>query len=494
LYLLSEKYVCEAGSSFAFKALQKEYPFITLSIIFVLTCVCFGFSLRIFELYYWETQAIRKQDWTYEWNAVWCIFVSMTTVGYGDFYPKTHAGRFIVIIACIVGIYFVSMMMVFMTQKSILNETEYKAYKLITRLKLRKEIKDFQSQMIFHCMKMNKLKKKLKYSSNDKETEIQFNYEKRCIISLIEKIKSKYRTIKTFEFIPTKEQLFDVCERIDTDIKEIKQEIEALKFINDEVINYTDSQIEVVKYLKKNIYATRLMYSLIAQAPIFGKLNNVDQTILYEDDYMEKGSESDERRTKRSMISGLDKTRGEVSKEDLGKTQLSLPKYNNHVISEEAENTLKPRMSRNFIEKMNQNINESNNIMAAINEMNNFNSNNNLNVPDNTQVQEKDKDREDEKYFKDNSQIERNSNDQHSYVLDKDMASKDIILNYNVSAEEIKSHFEYLFLNPQKCKSKEKKTANLLNKYNFDRHGYSLSVRKGAKKSNFSNKTDKLDD
>ena len=57
----------------------------------------------------------------------------MTTVGYGDFFPKTHFGRGFIIVSCVIGIYFVSMMMIFMTQKSILTESEQKVYKLMIK-------------------------------------------------------------------------------------------------------------------------------------------------------------------------------------------------------------------------------------------------------------------------------------------------------------------------------------------------------------------------
>jgi potassium intermediate/small conductance calcium-activated channel subfamily N protein 2 len=225
-----EKYSCKANTTFAFKALQKDNPFITLFLIFILTCICFGFSTRIFELYYWESQPILSQDWRYIWNALWCVFVSMTTVGYGDYYPNTHFGRAIVVLACIIGLYFVSMLMVFMTQESILNESEQKAYKLITRLKLRKEIKDIQSYMIYHSLKMGILYKyRKKVMINDKQYEIPYSLHQRNIISRIDELKIKYRIIKTFEFIPTKEQLFDICERIDTDVKEIRHEIDLLR-------------------------------------------------------------------------------------------------------------------------------------------------------------------------------------------------------------------------------------------------------------------------
>lgn len=271
-----EKHGCKANSSFAFKVMQKEYPFFTLSSIFFLTCVCFGFALRIIEQHFWETQEQKTQDWSYEWNAVWCIFVSMTTVGYGDFYPRTHYGRIITLIACVIGIYFISMMTLFMTKQSILNESEYKAYKLITRLKLRKEIKQMQSKMVFHCLGMSKYKIKIAEGADNNKFEVKYSYERRCVISLIEKIKNKQRAIKTFEFMPTKEQLYDVCERVDNDIREIKNEIQNLELINNSIVNYVDSQIDVSKNIQKNIFATKLLYKLIKNNEIFDKLNNLD--------------------------------------------------------------------------------------------------------------------------------------------------------------------------------------------------------------------------
>lgn len=281
-----EKHGCKANSSFAFKVMQKEHPFLTLVTIFFLTCVCFGFSLRIIEQHYWEIQEQKTQDWSFEWNAVWCIFVSMTTVGYGDFYPRTHFGRIITLIASVVGIYFISMMTLFMTKQSILNESEYKAYKLITRLKLRKEIKQMQSKMVFHCLNMSKYKSKMSKEVGGEagKYEVKYSYERRCVITLIEKIKNKQRAIKTFEFMPTKEQLFDVCERVDNDIKEIKNEIKNLELINSSIVNYADSQIEVAINIQKNIHATKLLYKLIHNNEIFDKLNNLDCDILSENE------------------------------------------------------------------------------------------------------------------------------------------------------------------------------------------------------------------
>ena len=89
------------------KAYQKNNPFISLIFLFLLSCVCFALCIRIYEIHYWESQKLILQNWKYRWNSIWCVFVSMTTVGYGDFFPKTHFSRILIIVSCIIGIYFV---------------------------------------------------------------------------------------------------------------------------------------------------------------------------------------------------------------------------------------------------------------------------------------------------------------------------------------------------------------------------------------------------
>jgi potassium intermediate/small conductance calcium-activated channel subfamily N protein 2 len=217
--------------------------------------------LRTFELLYWETKDKMDQDWEYSWNAMWCIFVSMTTVGYGDYYSKTQIGRVISIIACIIGIYFVSMMMVFMTQKAYLNEKEYKAYKLVSRLNLRNQIRDIQSYVVQSVLKMAiYTKQKAENELENEIFEIKYNYEKRKINNYIQQIKENNRIIESFDLITTNEHLFDISERIESDIREIKNEQKTLHFINETLIQFTDSLIDINQYLKKNIHATEVTF------------------------------------------------------------------------------------------------------------------------------------------------------------------------------------------------------------------------------------------
>jgi hypothetical protein len=59
------------------------------------------------------------------------MILTMTTVGYGDIFPVTTAGRITTIIACIWGMFVVSMIIVTLTNIIMLTKEEDAAYKLI---------------------------------------------------------------------------------------------------------------------------------------------------------------------------------------------------------------------------------------------------------------------------------------------------------------------------------------------------------------------------
>lgn len=71
--------------------------------------------MRAAELPYYETSG---QEWRYLWNGMWCTIITMATVGYGDFFPATHIGRTVGVIACLWGNFIVSIMVVSLTFSS----------------------------------------------------------------------------------------------------------------------------------------------------------------------------------------------------------------------------------------------------------------------------------------------------------------------------------------------------------------------------------------
>jgi voltage-gated potassium channel Kch len=83
---------------------------------------------------------ISGYDWTYLWNSMWCVIITMTTVGYGDFVPKTNLGRTVAVLACIWGNFLISLMVISLTVSSEFTVPAHrKAFENIVRTKEEQE-------------------------------------------------------------------------------------------------------------------------------------------------------------------------------------------------------------------------------------------------------------------------------------------------------------------------------------------------------------------
>ena len=73
---------CEAGTLFALKANFKERPYTTLLSVMLMSIILFGLALRGFERpYYYGMSSSSSvfQDYSFVWNGMWCITITMMT-------------------------------------------------------------------------------------------------------------------------------------------------------------------------------------------------------------------------------------------------------------------------------------------------------------------------------------------------------------------------------------------------------------------------------
>ena len=218
-YSICNKYFSKADFLFAFKAELKSRPFLALSIVFLLFLLLMSFSLRTFENgvfiserylidnnYDVETTdafsiSTRKiptkgtQKLDYIANSLWFIIVTVTTVGYGDAYPKTHLGRIVTSISCIFGMFLVSLITASLNRYTEFSSEEKKAYLTLKQLQMEKEVNRKAAEVIKIILMINKSIKIKMHDSQKKpfsNNNVNINNDNTINNNINKRLKSKH--------------------------------------------------------------------------------------------------------------------------------------------------------------------------------------------------------------------------------------------------------------------------------------------------------------
>ena len=101
LCLYSLSYGFTANVRFTFKCFYIRNPLTSVSCQFFSTVFVLAYLLRIFEVpYYHKVNEIEFDEY---FNSIWCIIITMTTVGYGDVVPHTPLGKFVNMLTALFG-------------------------------------------------------------------------------------------------------------------------------------------------------------------------------------------------------------------------------------------------------------------------------------------------------------------------------------------------------------------------------------------------------
>lgn len=95
--------------SFPFKSHMTLNPLNIDTLLFLFSLFICAYNIRIFERY---LDPYSLQDFSNFYNALWCVFITMTTVGYGDLTPNTEFGRLFAMVGCLSGVFLLSLIVV----------------------------------------------------------------------------------------------------------------------------------------------------------------------------------------------------------------------------------------------------------------------------------------------------------------------------------------------------------------------------------------------
>ena len=89
---------------------------------------------------------------------MWNVFITLTTVGYGDIYPKTSMGRFVGVIVCFWGVFIVSFFVVTLNNMLTFSPNEEKSYNLLMRLYFKGELKIQAAKVLASAFRQKTIK------------------------------------------------------------------------------------------------------------------------------------------------------------------------------------------------------------------------------------------------------------------------------------------------------------------------------------------------
>lgn len=174
---------------FSLWSLFRDKPNLTLVLAFVGSSVVLAYMLWVFER---PASEISSQNYNNFLDVIWNVVVTMTTVGYGDIWPKSYGGWIMGTIICLWGVLLVSLFVVTISQSLEFDTPQKNAFLLLNKLifkeNLRKDASIALSSMYWYNIEKRVLKQKSEREGKPIWKERRLNKAeqdfKRCLLKL----------------------------------------------------------------------------------------------------------------------------------------------------------------------------------------------------------------------------------------------------------------------------------------------------------------------
>lgn len=144
----------EENLLFVIKCLLKKKPYQFFVSSLITSILIFSFAIRLCEL----PLAIRLKNESFQsfTTTIWLMMITMTTVGYGDYVPKTIPGRTMGFALCIWGVFLMSMIVIILFQSLELTYEEKQALLIFNKLEAKKPLAMSAASLIKQLWRIKK--------------------------------------------------------------------------------------------------------------------------------------------------------------------------------------------------------------------------------------------------------------------------------------------------------------------------------------------------
>jgi hypothetical protein len=236
---ICNKYRVKSGLQFTVKAEMKKRPSIILTFLLLVSLGLLGFTLRAFEygIINPSSTALKgNNDLSFLANCFWVVIVTMTTVGYGDYFPRSHLGRFVGVIACIVGMLLLSLIVVSFSVITEFTQEEKKAFSKLKKLMAVNNMENKAANVIKNILLIKKLSV-IKAQNKLSERFILFTQLKNQIAIFCD----DSRAANSYS-IPLDEMLKRLEQKISSDVDTLTKNVNMIQDLDKEIESLSEAQ------------------------------------------------------------------------------------------------------------------------------------------------------------------------------------------------------------------------------------------------------------
>ena len=221
-------YGLDISLGFPFKSALLLYPLTIDLILFLIFLFLCSYNLRIFERY---LDIKSGTEFGHFYNDLWCIFITMTTVGYGDLAPTTEFGRIFVLISCFFGTFLIGLAVSSVSNCLLLENNEFTIFQILEKAI---SIEGKNEAELMMVMRYIKILKKLKKGKSDSKKKIE-SYQKKMALFL-EKYKiAKDYYLETCASFNDFDELMNYLDYVENNIVALEEKINSIINVFDKI-------------------------------------------------------------------------------------------------------------------------------------------------------------------------------------------------------------------------------------------------------------------
>eukprot|EP00347_Sterkiella_histriomuscorum_P003133 403365464 len=181
-------YGIDATNSFALKSIMIDYSWLITAVSAMISLFILAYSIRLFERQL-------QQNFYHITTSMWYVLITMTTVGYGDVYAMSHAGRAIAIICAFIGVMIVSMFVVCLYNILQFDQSQEKSFNLLERLQLKDFLRIYAVGMLASTYKIKILRRKIREARHNYELDRKLRHQLKMLKRQFQNYQQNFQKI-----------------------------------------------------------------------------------------------------------------------------------------------------------------------------------------------------------------------------------------------------------------------------------------------------------